>query len=133
MGGSLNPQTADPEFATHPRHEFNFWFDPGGCPYRLSRALAAHRSHHRRHLPEDKLRQGDAEPRLRAAKSPAAQYYLQKYTDEFYYLWDELAAAAWLDPKIITKENMLYVDVDTTRGPNYGDTLTWTRIDPAAA
>ena len=28
MGSSLNPQTDDPEFATHPRHEFNFWFDP---------------------------------------------------------------------------------------------------------
>ncbi len=28
MGGSLNPQTDDPEFATDPRHEFNFWFDP---------------------------------------------------------------------------------------------------------
>ena len=28
MGGSLNPQTDDPEFAASPRHEFNFWFDP---------------------------------------------------------------------------------------------------------
>jgi len=28
MGSSLNPQTDDPEFATDPRHEFNFWFDP---------------------------------------------------------------------------------------------------------
>ena len=28
MGGSLNPQTDDPEFAESPRHEFNFWFDP---------------------------------------------------------------------------------------------------------
>ncbi len=28
MGGSLNPQTGDPEFATNPRHEFNRWFDP---------------------------------------------------------------------------------------------------------
>lgn len=28
MGGSLNPQTDDPEFSTSPRHEFNFWFDP---------------------------------------------------------------------------------------------------------
>jgi len=27
-GSSLNPQTDDPEFATDPRHEFNFWFDP---------------------------------------------------------------------------------------------------------
>ena len=28
MGGSLNPQTEDPEFLSVPRHEFNFWFDP---------------------------------------------------------------------------------------------------------
>ena len=28
MGSSLNPQTDDAEFATSPRHEFNFWFDP---------------------------------------------------------------------------------------------------------
>src|SRR5713226_5771050 len=28
MGGSLSPQTSDPEFARNPRREFNFWFDP---------------------------------------------------------------------------------------------------------
>ena len=28
MGGSLSPQTDDPEFISAPRHEFNFWFDP---------------------------------------------------------------------------------------------------------
>src|SRR5262249_35857752 len=28
MGGSLSPQTEDPEFLNAPRHEFNFWFDP---------------------------------------------------------------------------------------------------------
>ena len=28
MGGSLSPQSTDPEFANNPRHEFNFWFDP---------------------------------------------------------------------------------------------------------
>src|SRR5271168_1983758 len=28
MGGSLSPQTDDPEFVSNPRHEFNFWFDP---------------------------------------------------------------------------------------------------------
>jgi len=62
---------------------------------------------------------------IAAGKSPAAQY-IAKYTNEYYYLWDELEAAAWLDPKIITKEQLLYVDVDTQRGPHYGDTLTWT-------
>jgi len=123
MGGSLNPQTADPEFATHPRHEFNFWFDPE----------AAHIVF-RAHWPRIDLTTVDISLKtfftkemlseIASSPSPAAQY-IAKYSDEFYYLWDELAAAAWLDPKIITKENMLYVDVDTTRGPNYGDTLTW--------
>src|SRR5256885_1378997 len=28
MGGSLSPQTDNPEFVNNPRHEFNFWFDP---------------------------------------------------------------------------------------------------------
>ena len=28
MGGSLSPQTDNPEFMNNPRHEFNFWFDP---------------------------------------------------------------------------------------------------------
>src|SRR5690348_12784708 len=28
MGGSLSPQTDNPEFVNRPRHEFNFWFDP---------------------------------------------------------------------------------------------------------
>jgi inosine-uridine nucleoside N-ribohydrolase len=34
-----------------------------------------------------------------------------RYADEE-YLWDELAAAAWLDPSIITKEIPLYMDID---------------------
>ncbi len=59
------------------------------------------------------------------SNTPAAQY-LAHYTQEFYYLWDELAAAAWIDPRIITKETVLYVDCDTSHGPDYGDTLTWT-------
>ena len=50
--------------------------------------------------------------------NPAAQY-LAKYADEE-FRWDELAAAAWLDPSIITKETQL--------------TWTWTiRTAPATA
>jgi hypothetical protein len=62
---------------------------------------------------------------IAAAPTPAAQY-VAKYTREYSYLWDELEAAALLDPTIITKEQILYIDVDTQRGPNYGDTLSWT-------
>jgi len=56
--------------------------------------------------------------------NPAAKY-LATYTNSFSYCWDELAAAAWLDPAIITKEETLYVDVNLGKGPFYGDTLSW--------
>ncbi len=123
MGGSLSPQTDDPEFATHPRHEFNFWFDPEAVHVTL-----------RAPWPRIDLTDVDISVKTRFSKEllariatsqqPAAQY-LARYTDEFYYMWDELAACAWLDPRIITKEQLLYVDIDLARGPNYGDTLTW--------
>ena len=41
-------------------------------------------------------------------------------------MWDELAACAWLDPSIIAKEKVVYMDVNIDHGPTYGDTLTWT-------
>ena len=41
-------------------------------------------------------------------------------------MWDELAACAWVDPSIISKEKVEYMDVSIEHGPNYGDTLTWT-------
>ena len=42
MGGSLNPQTDDPEFATSPRHEFNFWLDPEAAHIMFHAAWLAH-------------------------------------------------------------------------------------------
>ena len=124
MGGSLSPHTDDPEFALHPRHEFNLWFDPEAAHVVLRAAW-----------PRIDLTTADISLKtqftpvmlhqIATSAQPAAQY-LAKYTgNEFYYMWDELAACAWLDPKIITREQMLYVDVDLARGANYGDTLTW--------
>jgi purine nucleosidase len=125
MGGSLNPVTEDPEFSTHPRHEFNFWFDPEAAHIVL-----------RAPWPSITLTTTDISIKTRftremvaeiaKAKTPAAEY-VAKYTTEYGYCWDELEAAAWLDPKIITKATDLYLDVDLTRGPNYGDTLTWSK------
>jgi len=57
------------------------------------------------------------------SSNPAAQY-LAKYADEE-FRWDELAAAAWLDPSIITKQAKLYMDIDYSHGPGYGNTLVW--------
>jgi inosine-uridine nucleoside N-ribohydrolase len=39
-------------------------------------------------------------------------------------MWDELAAAAWIDPAIITKTETRYMSVDLDRGAGYGNTLT---------
>jgi inosine-uridine nucleoside N-ribohydrolase len=61
------------------------------------------------------------------AGTPAAQY-IGKYSDEE-YLWDELAAVAWLEPSIITKEEKLYMDMDISHTAGYGNTLVWTEAD----
>lgn len=68
--------------------------------------------------------------RIGQSQSPAARY-VAAWSQDRYYLWDELAACAWLDPSLITKEKLIYMDVDLNRGPEYGDTLTWTeRLKP---
>ena len=125
MGGSLNPVTNDPEFNTNPRHEFNFWFDPE----------AAHIVLHA-HWPRIDLTTVDISIKasltqamldeISTSHEPAAQY-ITRYSQEKYYLWDELTAAAWLDPAIITKERLLYLDVDIAHTATYGDTLAWTQ------
>lgn len=122
MGGSISPVTDDPEFGPTPRREFNFWMDP-----EASRAVL--------HAPWPRvvLTTVDISVKTRMDKSlidrigqgstPAAQY-VAKYA-EGRYLWDELAAVAWLDPSVITKSRSLYVDVSVDHGPTYGETLAW--------
>jgi purine nucleosidase len=123
MGGSMSPVTNDPEFTNSPRHEFNFWFDPEAAHIAL-----------RADWPRIDLTTVDISIKtmftqamlddIKRSKNPAAQY-LAQYSTDLYYLWDELAAAAWLDPTLITAEKLLYVDVDVAHGPAYGNTLTW--------
>ena len=60
MGGSLNPQTDDPEFATSPRHEFNFWFDPEAAHIVLRAGVAAHRCDDRRCFDQGAVHTEDA-------------------------------------------------------------------------
>ena len=45
------------------------------------------------------------------------------------YMWDELAAAAWIDPSLITKRETRYMGVDLDRGAGYGNTMTWAEKD----
>jgi len=132
MGGSLNPQTDDPEFATSPRHEFNFWFDPEAAHIVLRAAwpridvttvdISIKAPFTQKMLDE-----------ISKSQTPAARY-IAAWSQDRYYLWDELTACAWLDPTIITKQRQLYMDVDLSHGPSYGDTLTWDeKFKPATA
>ncbi|HEX6905690.1 MAG TPA: nucleoside hydrolase, partial [Terriglobales bacterium] len=56
-------------------------------------------------------------------ETPVARY-LAKYSVPS-FMWDELSAAALLDPSIITGEKQMYVDIDIDHGPSYGETLFW--------
>jgi purine nucleosidase len=38
-------------------------------------------------------------------------------------MWDELSAAAMIDPSIITRQKELFVDIDVDHGPSYGETI----------
>lgn len=122
MGGSINPQTDDPEFRNNPRREFNFWMDPE----------ATHAVLHA-HWPRIVCTPVDISIKTRLTKamiteigkaSTSVAQYIAKYGDEE-YMWDELAAIAWLDPSIIIRTEKLYMDVSIDHGTTYGDTLVW--------
>jgi inosine-uridine nucleoside N-ribohydrolase len=134
MGASLNPQPDDPEFADTPRREFNIWFDPEAAHI----VLQAHwvkitctpvDISIKTHLTPNLVKE------IARSQTPAARY-VAKYAHaggSFDYLWDELAAASWLDPGIITLEIVRYMDVDLERGAGYGNILTWTDKDEPQA
>ncbi|HEY6936626.1 MAG TPA: nucleoside hydrolase, partial [Terriglobales bacterium] len=65
--------------------------------------------------------------RVKSGHSAAAQYVATyaRLRGKYDYLWDELAAVAWLDPSLITAKDTRYMDVNLDRGGNYGDTLSW--------
>ncbi len=134
MGGSLNPETTDPEFAESPRHEFNFWFDPEAAHIVLRAAwpridVTTVDVSIKAMFTKEMLDQITV-----AAKVPTnyAAQYIAQYSQERYYLWDELAACAWLEPTLITREKQVLMDVDLSHGPSYGNTLTWTdQLRPA--
>jgi purine nucleosidase len=127
MGGSFNPRTDDPEFANTPTHEFNLWFDPEAAhivlraPWKRIVCTTVDISVKTRLT-------ADLVDRVKAADTPAARYIgkYERLWGNYNYLWDELAAAAWLDPSLITKKETLFIDVDLDRGAGYGNTLSWT-------
>ena len=121
MGGSIQP-AAQMAWVTANRREFNFWWDPEAvhivlrAPWKkitVTTVDISVKTHMTRAMIDE----------IAKAGTPAAQY-IGKWADEE-LLWDELAAAAWIDPSIITKEEGLAMDMDISHGAGYGNTLVW--------
>jgi inosine-uridine nucleoside N-ribohydrolase len=127
MGGSFNPHPANNEFAQEyahtPRLEFNFRWDPEAADLVLRapwKKLVL--------VPVDPttrtLFTADMIQRVKAANSPTARYVARHV--QGFPLWDELAAAVWLEPGLVKHRESLAVRVDTDQaGSAYGSTLSW--------
>jgi len=122
MGGSVAP--IEPiSWAQANRREFNFWWDPEAvhivlrAPWKKITVTTVDISIKTK-LTEQMIKE------IAKTETPAAKY-VGKWADEE-YLWDELAAVAWLDPSIITKEESLYMDIDISHTAGYGNSLVWT-------
>lgn len=126
MGGSLSPQTDNPEFSNNPRHEFNFWFDPEAAeivlraPWKKIVCTPTDISI-KTHVTPAMMKQIDA------SGTPLAHYVARfaMFAPGADIMWDELAAAAWIDPTLITRREARSMGVDIDHGAGYGNTLTW--------
>jgi len=124
-GDGRKPQRRKPMtgIRDQPAARVQFLVRPGGGPHHAARSLAAHRRDHGGRVHQGHVHRGHAGRDFQVPQSGRPIH--RKNSQERYYLWDELAACAWLDPGIITQDRELYMDVDVSHGPAYGETLTW--------
>jgi inosine-uridine nucleoside N-ribohydrolase len=120
MGGGFNVDKGG-NHRINGRREFNWWWDPEATRIAMSapwRKITI--------TPVDisvKTSFGDdARQAIGRSQSRAAQY-VSKYVGRGGYMWDEIAAVAWLDPSIITQQQELYVNIDIDHGAGYGQTI----------
>ncbi len=128
MGGSFNPDASrvdefSLQFINTPRVEFNSQWDPEAARIMLHAAWKKITL-----VPSDATVGTKLTPALAQeaanADTPAARY-LAKYAEVGFPMWDETAAAMWLDPTLIRHSDRLAVDIVIDHGANYGATLSW--------
>lgn len=131
MGGSLNPQRRldsvsarqfAREFVNSPRREFNIRWDPEA-------ARIVFRAPWRKltMVPVDPSTATELSPallaRMGAADTPIGHALRRR--EPGFPLWDELATAIWLQPRLATASEPLYIDVNTGFDAGYGDIVSW--------
>lgn len=128
MGGSFNPDAShidefSRQWINRPRIEFNFWWDPEAARIALRQSWKSVVI-----VPFDATLATRLTPEIArqagSSGTPASRYFARKGQVGF-PLWDETAAAVWLDPLIVLKSEQLAVDVDIDHGVDYGATLSW--------
>ena len=123
MGGAFLPPTDAREFKHSPRREFNFRFDPEAAhivlhaPWSRVTCSPIDVSNHTRSTPE-------LCASIAAAGTPLARY-LDRFGERGRPMWDEVAAATWIDDSLVTHVEDCFIDVNLDRGAGYGDTLSW--------
>lgn len=128
MGGAFNPDSSHVDefslqFIHNPRVEFNSRWDPEASHMMLHAGWKKITS-----IPTDASVSTKLTPELAgragAGDSPVAKYFAA-YAGIGFPLWDECAAAIFLDPSLATSTVRVAMDIDIDHGPNYGSTLSW--------
>ena len=129
MAGGFSPSTAIADEFTaqiqdQPRMSFNIRWDPEAAHIVLHASWPAITL-----ITEDATYNVRFTPAMmrsiKASATPSAIYIADFGSDRF-PMWDDIAAAVFLDPTLIATQRKVAVDVDLDRGANYGATLSWT-------
>ncbi|HVU17460.1 MAG TPA: nucleoside hydrolase [Candidatus Didemnitutus sp.] len=128
MGGSFNPRPPKlDEFALQfihsPRVEFNSRWDPEAAKMMLHagwRKITA--------VPLDATTPtkitSELLKRATTSNTPLAKY-VARYAQLGFPMWDEVAAAVFLDPSVVKHAEKVAMDIEIDHGANYGATLSW--------
>jgi purine nucleosidase len=102
------------------RREFNWWWDPEAVRIVMGAdwkkiTITPHDIGVKARLTDE------VKAAIAQAKTPLAEY-LTKFSGGG-LMWDEVSAAAFMDPSIITEQRELYVNIDISHGESYGQTI----------
>jgi inosine-uridine nucleoside N-ribohydrolase len=128
MGGSFNPRAPQidefaMQFIHNPRVEFNSRWDPEAAKIMLHAGWKKITA-----VPNDATTATKLTPELvkraTGAPTPLARY-VARYAQPGFPMWDEVAAAVFLNPAVIRHSEHVAMDIDVDHGATYGATLSW--------
>ncbi len=127
---------------TTPAAEFNWYFDPEAAhialrsPFKEQVILGLDvcekvifRKEHYARL----LKTLDASPLAAMLRGTFVGDRFEKDASFTHYVWDVLVAAVIIDPSLIAREVVRFVDVNDQPGLSYGQSLAWAHDAPAGA